>query len=208
MPDALRNYLLRLGWSYKDKEIFDIDESIKYFNLEGIGKSPSKLDISRIYSMNEHYIKHIDENDLFDLFKDYCKTFKEKITETRQDKIKKSLSFLKNKAKTLEDIYNNSRFLINNNVEINHEDKKLLNQSSKKIINLFIEEINKTSDFKRDTLENIINNLIKNNNINFKSVGQPLRISLTGSKFGPGIYDILCSLGKEEVLRRLSQIRQ
>ena len=66
MPDALRNYLLRLGWSYKDKEIFTLDESIKYFNLEGIGKSPSKLDMSRILSMNEHYIKNIDENDLFD----------------------------------------------------------------------------------------------------------------------------------------------
>ena len=57
MPDALRNYLLRLGWSYKDKEIFTLDESIKHFNLEGIGKSPSKLDMSRILSMNEHYIK-------------------------------------------------------------------------------------------------------------------------------------------------------
>ena len=63
MPDALRNYLLRLGWSYKDKEIFTLDESIKHFNLEGIGKSPSKLDMSRILSMNEHYIKNIDEND-------------------------------------------------------------------------------------------------------------------------------------------------
>ena len=63
MPDALRNYLLRLGWSYKDKEIFTLDESIKYFNLEGIGKSPSKLDMSRILSMNEHYIKNIDENE-------------------------------------------------------------------------------------------------------------------------------------------------
>ena len=65
MPDALRNYLLRLGWSYQDKEIFTLDESIKYFNLEGIGKSPSKLDMSRILSMNEHYIKNINENDLF-----------------------------------------------------------------------------------------------------------------------------------------------
>ena len=65
MPDALRNYLLRLGWSYKDKEIFTLEESIKHFNLEGIGKSPSKLDMSRILSMNEHYIKSIDENELY-----------------------------------------------------------------------------------------------------------------------------------------------
>ncbi len=187
MPNALRNYLLRLGWSYKDKEIFDLEESIKYFNLEGIGKSPSKLDISRIYSMNEH--------------------FKEKIPDLAKKKIKNSLHFLKNKAKTLEDIYKNSKFLINDKVQIEKEDKKLLDETAIKIIKLFSDDINKLSDFTRETLEPIINDLIKNNNTNFKGVGQPLRICLTGSKFGPGIYDILCALGKEEVSKRLSQIR-
>ena len=207
MPNALRNYLLRLGWSYKDKEIFDLDESIKYFNLEGIGKSPSKLDISRIYSMNEHYIKNIDENDLFNFLITYCETFQEKIPDLAQKKIKNSLHFLKNKAKTLEDIYKNSKFLINDKVQIEKEDKKLLDETAIKIIKLFSDDINKLSDFTRETLEPIINDIIKNNNTNFKGVGQPLRICLTGSKFGPGIFDILCSLGKEEVSKRLSQIR-
>ncbi len=207
MPNALRNYLLRLGWSYKDKEIFDLEESIKYFNLEGIGKSPSKLDISRIYSMNEHYIKSIDENDLFNFLKNYCETFKEELPYTSQKKIRNSLHFLKNKAKTLEDIYKNSMFLINDKVQIEKEDKKLLDETAIKIIKLFSDDINKLSDFTRETLEPIINHLIKNNNTNFKGVGQPLRICLTGSKFGPGIYDILCALGKEEVSKRLSQIR-
>ena len=207
MPNALRNYLLRLGWSYKDKEIFDLDESIKYFNLEGIGKSPSKLDIDRIYSMNEHYIKNIDENDLFNFLITYCETFQEKISDLAQKKIKNSLHFLKNKAKTLEDIYKNSKFLINDKVQIEKEDKKLLDETAIKIIKLFSDDINKLSDFTRETLEPIINDLIKNNNTNFKGVGQPLRICLTGSKFGPGIYDILCALGKEEVSKRLSQIR-
>ena len=207
MPNALRNYLLRLGWSYKDKEIFDLDESIKYFNLEGIGKSPSKLDIDRIYSMNEHYIKNINENDLFNFLITYCETFQEKIDDLAQKKIKNSLHFLKNKAKTLEDIYKNSKFLINDKVQIEKEDKKLLDETAIKIIKLFSDDINKLSDFTRETLEPIINDLIKNNNTNFKGVGQPLRICLTGSKFGPGIYDILCSLGKDEVAKRLSQIR-
>ena len=207
MPNALRNYLLRLGWSYKDKEIFDLDESIKYFNLEGIGKSPSKLDISRIYSMNEYYIKNIDENDLFNFLLTYCETFQEKIPDLAQKKIKNSLHFLKNKAKTLEDIYNNSKFLINDKVQIEKENKKLLDETAIKIIKLFNDDINKLSDFTRETLEPIINKLIKNNNTNFKGVGQPLRICLTGSKFGPGLYDILCALGKEEVSKRLSQIR-
>ena len=79
MPDALRNYLLRLGWSFKDKEIFTLEESIKYFNLEGIGKSPSKLDMSRILSINEHYIKNMDENDLFNQLVNYCQIFKNEI---------------------------------------------------------------------------------------------------------------------------------
>ena len=207
MPNALRNYLLRLGWSYKDKEIFDLDESIKYFNLEGIGKSPSKLDINRIYSMNEHYIKNIDENDLFNFLINYCETFQEKIPDLAQKKIRNSLHFLKNKAKTLEDIYKNSKFLINDKVQIEKEDKKLLDETAIKIIKLFSDDINKLSDFTKEKLEPIINDLIKNNNTNFKGVGQPLRICLTGSKFGPGIYDILCALGKEEVSKRLSQIR-
>ncbi len=207
MPNALRNYLLRLGWSYQDKEIFDLEESIKYFNLEGIGKSPSKLDISRIYSMNEHYIKNIDENDLFNFLKKYCEIYKEKLPDIAQKKIRNSLHFLKNKAKTLEDIYKNSKFLVNDKVQIEEEDKKLLDEAAFKIIKLFSEDINKVSGFTRETLEPIIKNLIKNNNTNFKGVGQPLRICLTGSKFGPGIYDILCSLGKEEVSKRLSQIR-
>ena len=72
LSDALRNYLLRLGWSHKDKEIFTLNESIKLFDLKGVGKSPSKLDMSRILSLNEHYIKHIDEKELFKFLKIYC----------------------------------------------------------------------------------------------------------------------------------------
>ena len=157
--------------------------------------------------MNEHYIKNIDENDLFNFLKTYCETFKEKLPDSAQNKIKNSLHFLKNKAKTLEDIYKNSKFLLNDKIQIKEEDKKLLDETAFKIINLFSDDISKLSDFTRETLEPIIENLIKKNNTNFKGVGQPLRICLTGSKFGPGIYDILCSLGKEEVSKRLSQIR-
>ena len=205
MPQALRNYLLRLGWSYKDKEIFTKEESIKYFNLEGIGKSPSKLDMSRILSMNEHYIKSIDENDLYDQLNKYCESYKEKIPNEKMAKVKSSLNFLKNKAKTLEDIYNNSKYIINDEVNFNQEDLKLIDENAKKIISDFLKEILKLDTFNRDKLEPIVQDLIKLNNTNFKGVGQPLRIMLTGSKFGPGIYDILTSLGKDEVIKRLNK---
>ena len=205
IPQALRNYLLRLGWSYKDKEIFTKEESIKYFNLEGIGKSPSKLDMSRILSMNEHYIKSIDENDLYDQLSKYCESYKEKIPNKKMAKVKSSLNFLKNKAKTLEDIYNNTKYIINDEVNFNQEDLELIDENAKKIISDFLKEILKLDTFNRDKLEPIVQDLIKLNNTNFKGVGQPLRIMLTGSKFGPGIYDILTSLGKDEVIKRLNK---
>jgi len=204
MPDALRNYLLRLGWSYKDKEIFTLDESIKHFNLEGIGKSPSKLDMSRILSMNEHYIKNIDESDLFNQLTDYSKLYKSEIKSDKKDKIKKSLTFLKNKAKTLEDIFNNGQYIMLDEVNFNQDDIKLIDSKAKKVISDFNAQFNSIDKLSKETLEPIVNELIKSNDTNFKGVGQPLRIALTGSKFGPGIYDIIQSLGKEEVKKRLT----
>ena len=202
MADALRNYLLRLGWSFKDKEIFTLDESIKHFNIEGMGKSPSKLDMSRILSMNEHYIKNMNENDLFDHLIKYCESYKDKI-DNKGEKIKKSLIFLKNKAKTLEDIFNNAQYLIKDKIQISSEDIKLLDNLSKTILKDFLKEFEKLSNINKENLEKIINNLIKSNKTNFKGVGQPLRIALVGSKFGPGIYDIILSLNKNEVVQRL-----
>ena len=203
MPDALRNYLLRLGWSYQDKEIFTLEESIQHFNLEGIGKSPSKLDMSRILSMNEHYIKTIDENELYDHLVKYCEIYKEKIKPEKEAKIKPSLIFLKNKAKTLEDIFNNAKYIIFDDVKFEDKDLELIDDKAKSIIKEFKENLISINTLDKETLEPIVNDLIKKYETNFKGVGQPLRVALTGSKFGPGLYDIVISLGKEEVERRL-----
>ena len=205
MPDALRNYLLRLGWSFKDKEIFTLDESIKHFNIEGIGKSPSKLDMSRILSINEHYIKNMNENDLYDQLKNFCESYKDKIN-SKAEKIKKSLGFLKNKAKTLEDIYNNAQYIIKDKIQISPEDTKLLDDLSKKVLNDFLKEFEKLTNANKKSLEKIINGLIEKHKTNFRGVGQPLRIALLGSKFGPGIYDIILSLNKNEVVQRLKAV--
>ncbi|MDA7697598.1 glutamate--tRNA ligase [Candidatus Pelagibacter sp.] len=203
MPDALRNYLLRLGWSYQDKEIFTLEESIQHFNLEGIGKSPSKLDMSRILSMNEHYIKTIDENELYDHLVKYCEIYKEKIKPEKEAKIKPSLIFLKNKAKTLEDIFNNAKYIIFDDVKFEDKDLELIDNKAKNIIKEFKENLISINILDKEILEPIVNDLIKKYKTNFKGVGQPLRVALTGSKFGPGLYDIVISLGKEEVEKRL-----
>ena len=95
LSDALRNYLLRLGWSHKDKEIFTKQESIDLFDLKGVGKSPSKLDISRIYSINETYIKTINEKELFNCLKEYATNYKEPLESIKRKNYYKIFRFFK-----------------------------------------------------------------------------------------------------------------
>ena len=132
--------------------------------------------------------------------------YKDKIDTEKATKIKSSLVFLKNKAKTLEEIFNNAKYIINDEVNFNENDIKLIDDKSKKIINEFQDEIKNLESLTRDNLEPIVNNLIKKHETNFKGVGQPLRVALTGSKFGPGLYDIVISLGKADVEKRLRKI--
>ena len=160
MPDALRNYLLRLGWSHKDKEIFTKQESIDLFDLNGVGKSPSKLDMSRILSINETYIKTINEKDLFKLFKEYVSKYKKPFDDSKEAILIKCVGFLKNKAKTLEDIFNNAQYIINDEVKIVEEDQKLLDDQSKLIIKDFVSEFEKLTLLNKEILENELNELI------------------------------------------------
>ena len=206
MPDALRNYLLRLGWSYKDKEIFTKQEGIDLFDLNGVGKSPSKLDMARILSMNETYIKTIDEKDLFNQLKEYVTKYKKSFDDSKDSILIKSMVFLKNKAKTLEDIFDNAQYIINDEIKIGDEDKKLLDEQSKLIVKNFILEFEKLSFANKENLEPVIKSLIEKHKTNFKGVGQPLRIGLVGSRFGTGLYDVILSLDKTVVIKRLNKV--
>ena len=206
LPEALRNYLLRLGWSYKEKEIFTLDESIKHFNLSGVGKSPSKLDMERILSINEHYIKNIDEKELYIRLNNYAKEYKKNINKESEKNLIKSIHFLKNKAKSLEDIYNNAQYIITENLIIKEEVLKVIDEKAKKIISDFSKRIENRKKLSKESLENDLKELIDIHKTNFKGVGQPMRIALTGSKYGPGIYDIILSLDKEVVLKRLNNL--
>jgi glutamyl-tRNA synthetase len=127
-----------------------------------------------------------------------------KLSQIKKIKSKNLLTFLKNKAKTLEDIFNNGQYIILDEVNFNQDDIKLIDDKAKKLFSDLLAQLATIDKLSKETLEPIVNDLIKSNDTNFKGVGQPLRIALTGSKFGPGIYDIIISLGKEEVTKRLT----
>ena len=201
LPEALRNYLLRLGWSYKDKEIFSAQESIELFSLKNIGKSPSKLDFERIKSINEYYIKSTKDEILLEKLIHYSELYKEKIPKQFHETIKINLSFLKNKSKSLEDIYNNSKYIFS--YELNESELQKIDKSKLTIIKNIHSLIKKNKDISKDYLKSIFDKIIETEKINFKDLGQPLRIILTGSEYGPAIYDIANSLGLDEFLKRL-----
>ena len=104
----------------------------------------------------------------------------------------------------MEDIFNNGQYILVDEVNFNQDDFKLIDDKAKKVISDFNTQFNSVDKLSKETLEPIVNELIKSNDTNFKGVGQPLRIALTGSKFGPGIYDIIISLGKDDVTKRLT----
>lgn len=198
LPIALRNYLIRLGWSYKDKEIFNDEESIKYFSLKNIGKSPSKLDFERIKSLNEFYIKNLNKSVLIENLIIYIKTYKKKLDDKIIDNITSNINILKNKAKTLEDIYNNSNFIYNFQKKLD-----VINDKNKTIINEFYSELVKLKSYDEEKISQINQDIIKNNNIKFKDLGQPLRLILTGSDQAPSIKDIIKILGISETINRI-----
>ena len=104
----------------------------------------------------------------------------------------------------MEDIFNNTQYILVDKINFDPEDLKLIDDKAKKVISDFNTQFKNIDLPSREILEPIVNNLIKSHETNFKGVGQPLRIALTGSKFGPGIYEIILSLDKEEVQKRLS----
>ncbi|MDA7564660.1 glutamate--tRNA ligase [Pelagibacteraceae bacterium] len=204
LPIALRNYLLRLGWSYKDKEIFSDEESINFFNLKGIGKSPSKLDFERIKSLNEYYIKNLDQKKLSEYFQNFINDYHHDLSKEYCDKIIENLSILKNKAKSLEDIYINSKFIYDYNNQIN-DIENIINSNTKTYIKDFYEEIKNLKNEDENKLIEINEKIIKKNNIKFKDLGQPLRLILTNSSQAPSIKDIVKILGISETVSRLQR---
>ena len=103
----------------------------------------------------------------------------------------------------MEDIFNNAKYIIFDDVKFEDKDLELIDDKAKSIIKEFKENLISINTLDKETLEPIVNDLIKKYETNFKGVGQPLRVALTGSKFGPGLYNIIISLGKEEVEKRL-----
>ena len=205
LPQALNNYLLRLGWSHKDHEIINLKEAIDWFELKNVGKSPSRFDIDKLNHLNAHYISSSKNDELLELITPILNDF---LGFNIQIEVKKkvllAMDNLKVRAKTLNELAEDASIYAYN-VPITIEEKALtvLDQSTINMLNLSRNLLDQIADWTSEELEAAITSIVNENKVGFKEVAQPLRIAITGSLKSPSIHEVLANLGRDTSLERI-----
>lgn len=205
LPESLRNYLLRLGWSHSNDEIISDQDAIKWFNLENVGKSPSRFDFAKLDNLNKHYIKQKNDEDLFELLNFFRKPLK-----NEKEMIVKALKFLKERAANLNELAKISEVYFDRPVFVikDRETLELLKEKNDSLIQIkdLLAEI-PDKNFNHDEIKNHLMNFAENKGLKIKDFGPVLRAALTGESSGAGgIFDVVAILGKDLVLKRINRI--
>lgn len=211
LPAALRNYLVRLGWSHGDQEIFTTQEMIEAFDLPAIGRSAARFDFAKLESLNGHYIRHSDDQSLVTQFEnvlDYIPdgaAIKAKLNNTTRAQLLRAMPSLKERAKTLIELIAGASFIFADRpIEIEPKAAALLTPETRTLIGKLRAALETVTDWKLETAEAAMRSFAEQNNLKLGAVAQPLRVALTGRTTSPGIFDVLAVLGREESLARLA----
>ena len=202
LSQALINYLVRLGWSFGDQEIFSTDELIKKFTLDNVGKSASIFNTEKLLWLNSHYIKEEEPDTLSRMLRPFIEDKGYKISNNGY--LLGAANTLKVRSKTLFDMAEQADFYFKE--EIGYPDKiakKFFSQEATEIFKTLIDNFENLADFNEDAIEKIFQKIIDQKNIKLGKVAQPVRVALTGTTASPGIYETIIALGKEKVIKRL-----
>ena len=211
LPAALRNYLARLGWSHGDDEIFSTDELVRWFDLDGVGKSPSRFDFAKLENLNGHYIRHTPDAELLEQFLTFLPHVEggpemlAKIDANMKAKLLRAMSGLKDRAKTLVELKNSSGYLFAvRPLTMDDKAKALLNDEGKAAAKTLVELLTPINEWTAHTLETVVKAYAETVGVKLGKLAQPLRASLTGTSTSPPIFDVLEVLGRDESLARIS----
>jgi glutamyl-tRNA synthetase len=201
LPEAMRNYLLRLGWSHGDSELISDEQAIEWFSLEKVGKSPSRFDFAKLNHINKHYIKEKNEQQLLQLTTEF---FDKKISENEKNKISRALKFVKERAENLKDLAKNLEIYFDGfSKNFDEEAKKIIAEKKSLISDLRNVFVN-LNDWSHDGIKNSLNDFATAKALKIKDFGPLLRIILTfSSSSAGGIFDVIEILGKQETLARI-----
>jgi glutamyl-tRNA synthetase len=215
LPEAMRNYLARLGWSHGDDEIFSTDQMVEWFNLESIGKSAARFDFAKLENLNGYYIRHTPDASLLAQFIDFLphaeggKAMLAKIDETMAAKLLRAMPGLKERAKTLVELQKGAQFLFAERpLPLDEKAAQIMKDGGAEALAGLVPVIEAASDWTAPALESTVKAHAEAQGLKLGKLAQPLRAALTGTSVSPGIFDVLEVLGREESLGRLKdQVR-
>jgi glutamyl-tRNA synthetase len=213
LPAAMRNYLVRLGWSHGDQEIFSTDEMIAAFDLPQIGRAPARFDFTRLESLDGHYMRQTSDETLTAALEDALpyipggEQLAKKLTPALREKLVAAMPGLKERAKTLVDLVEAASFLFAERpIPLDDKARTLLAADARAILARLAEPLATVDAWSTKSLEAIIRGFAEGTGLKLGTVAQPLRAALTGRATSPGIFDVMVVLGREESLARIADV--
>lgn len=209
LPDAMRNYLARLGWSHGDDEVFSTEQMIEWFTLDAIGKAPARFDFAKLENLNGIYIRNTDDSELADAIDRFLPHSALDAAaaakyEAGREQLVAALPGLKARAKTMIELVNGAAFLFAERpLQVDEKAAGILNDGGSEILGRLIGELDAEADWAADALEEKVKSFAEANDIKLGKIAQPLRAALTGTTVSPGIFDVLAVLGRDEALARI-----
>ncbi|MGO9613657.1 MAG: glutamate--tRNA ligase [Dissulfurispiraceae bacterium] len=209
LPDALVNYLVRLGWAHGDQEIFTRDELIRHFSLENIGKSAAVFNPEKLLWLNGQYIMKSDAEDLAQIVVPFL--VKAGLISNGKDLdmgwLAKAVNSLKERCQTLIELTNSLAYYIPDFVDIDPKAReKFLNPDGLKYISMLNERLPGLVNFNAAEIERMIMSMVEECGVKLGSIAQPVRVAITGSAASPGLFELMEIVGKEKVMKRLAKV--
>src|SRR5579883_1588817 len=205
LPAALRNYLVRLGWSHGDQEIFSTQEMIAAFDLSQIGRSPARFDFAKLESLNGHYIRHSADADLLAAIEQILPhiasgaELSAKLTPTVRQRWLAAMPSLKERAKTLLDLIDGAHFLLEDRpIPLDEKAAGLLTSEARALLRELADALKAVDPWTTATTERVVRTFAEGKGAKLGTIAQPLRAALTGRTTSPGIFEVLTVLGKAE----------
>ncbi len=206
LPEAVRNYLLRLGWSHGDDEIISTAEAIEWFDIEHIGKSPSRFDMTKLENLNGHYLREADDAVLADLIKNKIRQ-SPPLSSDEISLLIKAMPGLKSRAKNLNELGQSAAFYFAKRpLVLNDKAGELLSSDARRNLNDLLTPLGSLQSWNAAEIETITKEFAAQKALKLGQIAQPLRAALTGSHTSPGIFEVMELLGRTETLARIGDI--
>ena len=207
LPPAMRNYLLRLGWSHGDDEIISSEQAVKWFDLASVGRSPARFDMARLENLNAHYLRATDDAALAAMIAPIiAASIGAALDKPALDRLARGMKGLKPRADTLVSLAEAGGFYAHRPA-FTDKARKLLDEGAREILSLAADKLAGLDDWSEDGLEAALRAFAEDSDppLKFGQLAQPLRAAVTGSTTSPGLFEVLAVLGREEVLRRIGK---